>query len=130
MTRRTVAAVLLAGALSGCGEPGSAGCPAVFLPEHPNLTVHLSGDWSPHGADTVVLRCDPTCAEEAGALTEVLDSGEAWFDVPADRESVVVTVLDRQGTELAELATGLEFRPEYGEGCGGPLHATVTVPAP
>ena len=54
----------------------------------------------------------------------------ALFDVPAPPGAIVVTVLDRQDRELAEVATELEFAHRYGPGCGGPLLATVTVPAP
>jgi hypothetical protein len=137
MTLRT--AVALAGLLAtaGCGADEFTACPADAAVLSPNVVVQLAGDRPEGDAATVVLRCTPACVVDmkgdptSDTLSSPVDGGVAGFDVLADPDTVVVTVLDLDGGELAEMETGLEFERVGGsEECGGPMRATVTVPAP
>jgi hypothetical protein len=119
--------------------PGCAAAPTVCLADleviFPNVVVQLADDWPEGRAATVVLQCVPACAEDmtgnptADTLTSPIDGSAAGFDVLADPDTVVVTVLDLPGAELAEAE--LEFERVSGsEECSNPLRATITVPAP
>lgn len=131
MSRWAYGPAVLALVLAGCSDSSNTACPALYLPEHPNVVVQLDDGW-PAGAaaDRVVLRCDPECTEGGDELAEVLGDGTAYLGVTADPDAVVVTVLDQDGRLLTELTTELEFVDGHGRGCGGPPRATVTVPAP
>jgi hypothetical protein len=111
-------------------------CPAVGYSS--SLVVELAPDWPAGQAQSVTIECDEPCAvppmdggEAAGTPTAVLADGAALFDWFGDQPSVVVTVLDGDGAELTSLQTELDWVRVGGtEECGGPLDATVTVPAP
>ena len=65
-------------------------------------------------------------------LTAPLTGRSAGLSVDmAAPESVVVTVLGADGSDLAEVSADLEWHRVGGsEECGGPMETTVTVPAP
>ena len=129
MTRRPVVVLGLLLPLGGCTDGGTA-CPAVHLDAPSHVLVQLDGGWPPGVADTVLLRCDPSCGEGDDQAAEVLADETAWFDAPAEPDSVVVTVVDVHGVELTGLSAQLDFGDAHGPGCGGPQRATVAVPAP
>jgi hypothetical protein len=111
-------------------------CPAVGYSS--SLVVELAPDWPADQAHSVTIECDEPCAvppmdggEAAGTPTAVLADGAAHFDWLGDEASAVVTVLGADGTPLAEVDAELDWVRVGGtEECGGPLDATVTVPAP
>ena len=120
-------------ALAGCAADDGPVCPASAELVSPNVLVDLAG-WPT--AASVVLQCSPTCAigldgPPPAELTSSVDGGTAGFDVTADPDAVVVVVLDRVDRQLTALETELDWVRVGGTvECGGPLQATVTVPAP
>jgi hypothetical protein len=130
--RVVVAAAVVAG-LSSCADHPVRACPASATVVLPNVVVQVDA-WP--GAGSVVLQCLPTCVESlagdgpAELTAEVVD-GLAGFDAFATPASVVITVLGGDGAELTSLQTALDWERVGGtEECGGPMQATVTVPAP
>ena len=134
-----VAGGLLAVSLAGCGQGGGTACPAVaYLPD---LVVELDGGWPPAEGRRAVVGCGGPCTEvvvEGGTpgpgpdeLTVPLPAGRGHVPLPTAPDSVALTVLAAGGQVLTELETELEWvRVGGSEECGGPMQATVTVPAP
>ena len=136
--RRAATALVVAGAaVTGCSSQTT--CPAI-LHGH-TLTVALADGWQSQPGRTLHVECSRPCDDgPAGGRSlvgrsSVSVSGSAastafGFTLGAP-DSVVLTVLDAAGTELARV----EVEPEWvrvggSEECGGPSEATVTVPAP
>ena len=130
---------LLTVLLAACWPDGGTVCPAIAYGR--TLVVELAGDWPGDDGRTLLVDCDGPCSEvfvEDGApgpgpgqLTVPLSDGRAEVSWTAPRDSVGLTVLGADGTELAEVDTDLDWvRVGGSEECGGPMHATVTVPAP
>jgi hypothetical protein len=138
--RTTVAAALtLLAALTGCDTGPVHACPAIGWTNQ--LVVELAPDWRPVEGGTVHLECPSACGvalSSAGAVGPVDEvsaplSGSAaslLLDMTAP-DSVVVTVLGADGAALAELDADLDWTRVGGSAeCGGPVRATLTVPAP
>jgi hypothetical protein len=137
---RDVAAVaggLLAVLLPGCGQGATTTCPAVaYLPE---LVVELDGGCPPAAGLRAVVGCGGPCTEvfvEGGTpgpgpdeLTVPLATGSAHVPLATAPDEVTITVLAADGEVLTEVGT---WRGRVGgnQECGGPMRATVTVPAP
>jgi hypothetical protein len=134
---RAVPPTLLALLLAGCAGPLTYdACPAVGYSS--SLVVELAPDWPADQEHSVTIECDEPCGvppmdggEAATTRTSVLADGAALFDWVGDEASVVVTVRAADGAELAEVDAELEWARVGGsEECGGPVQATVTIPAP
>ena len=119
-------------ALAGCAADDGPVCPASAELVSPNVQVDLAA-WP--AAGSVVLQCSPTCTlgldgSPSAELAAPVDGGTAGFDVTADPDAVVVVVLDRVGRQLTAQETELIWVRVGGtEECGGPVRATVSVPA-
>ena len=126
---------LLLAATWGHGRDGAA-CPAIGYSS--SLVVELATDWPADQAHSVTIECDEPCGvppmdgeEAASTRTAVLAGGEAVVDWFGLGDSVLVTVLDAEGARLAQVDVDLDWVRVGGtEECGGPLEATVNVPAP
>jgi hypothetical protein len=130
---RVIVAVAVVAGLSSCAGHPARACPASATVVLPNVVVQVDA-WP--GAGSVVLQCMPVCVESLAGdgpaeLTAEVVGGVAGFDALATPASVVITVLGGGGTELTSLQTALDWERVGGaEECGGPMQATVTVPAP
>jgi hypothetical protein len=114
-------AVATALAFSACAAGASTVCPAIGWSN--TLTVGLADGWPPVDGGTLLVD-DELSVPLTGSSTVV------HMDMTAP-DSVVLTVLGPDGTELAQLATDLDWRRVGGtEECGGPHAASVTVPLP
>ncbi|MGY1749399.1 hypothetical protein [Modestobacter sp. SYSU DS0511] len=123
---------LLAGLLTACDGGVPIACPAIgYLP---SVLVELTGDWSGHPVGSVQLDCsspcerptldDPPAEDDPTVLGWIVPSGP----LP---DSAVATVRAPDGSVLAEVEAGLDFERVGGSAeCGGPMEATVEVPAP
>lgn len=128
----TVAAAL---ALAACGAGAETVCPAIGWSNA--LTVGLADDWPPVDGASLRVECSSRCGPygrdgPADVLTTPLGgpSTVVQLDMTAP-DSVVLTVLAADGTELAQHEAGPDWRRVGGsEECGGPMAAVVTVPAP
>ena len=133
--RRVAAALVLAGAaLAGCTPTA---CPAIAWGR--TLTVVLADGWPPGTGRTVHLACAEPCevltarpvAPGAGPSAPVRGTAATFQPTYGAFESVVATVGDADGTELARVDAALDWRRVGGtEECGGPSEATQVVPAP
>ena len=127
---RAVPVVLAASAvlLTGCGGPAVV-CPAIAYGS--TLVVRLAADW-PAGPDrTVQVDCDSPCELVPPTSSPVPVTGAGarvgMLDPP---DSVMVTVLDPSGP-LTSVEDELTWKRIGGSAeCGGPMEASVTVPAP
>jgi len=134
--RHAAAALLLAGtAVAGCDTVTA--CPAIGYDN--TLTVALAEGWPPGTGRTVPVDCAGPCDVErledgtlaAEACAPLIGASASLPFTVTFPESVVVTVRDAAGTELARVATDPDWARVGGtEECGGPNEATVTVPAP
>ena len=132
--RVAVALVLAAATLTGCGL-GSTDCTAVGYSN--TRTAELADGWPPVDSGTVRLACAGPCPPEVGdggpdewraPLTGTATAVQLGMTAP---ESVVVTVADAAGAELARVAADLDWVRVGGSAeCGGPSEAAVAVPAP
>jgi hypothetical protein len=137
--KAAVCVPLLAGSLLACSTDGGPVCPAVLWGSA--VVVELADGWGRGQLGSLRVDCTPACepllvleegtgrtlspASETAPLTRGVDPGGPR------PESAVVTVLSADGRELARLETDLEFVRDGGsEECGGPMVATVAVPAP
>jgi hypothetical protein len=125
-------------ALAACDGVGQA-CPAIGWGS--TLTVELAPDWPPGEGRSVEVGCPEPCGlpalsstpsgpirEGVAPLTGTSTALSFVMDTP---DSVVVPVLGPDGVVLAEVAADLDRERVGGsEECGGPMAATVTVPAP
>ena len=127
------AVVLAVLASAGCG-PVTA-CPAIGYSR--TLLVELGAGWPDEPGRSVRVDCQGPCPDPLATggrddvRTAELTGTSAridWFEGTGD---VVVTVLAPDGTELASVDTAPEYERVGGTAeCGGPMEATVTVPAP
>jgi hypothetical protein len=126
-------------ALAACRNGAGTACPAIGWSNA--LVVTLADDWPPVEGGSLAVDCAPRCGwavVQDGApvdldrLTAPLDAGSAVLHLDMSvPDSVDVRVLGPDGAELAELEAGLDWvRIGGSEACGGPMEATVTVPAP
>ena len=132
---RVAAALVLAGAvLAGCTPTA---CPAIGWGR--TLTVDLADGWPPATGRTVHLECAEPCEvltawpddTGEGPSAPVLGTTATFHPTSGSFDSVVATVRDADGTELARLESALDWRRVGGtEECGGPGEATLTIPAP
>jgi hypothetical protein len=129
---RAAGAIAVVLAVAGCGAHETI-CTASATALLTNLVIQVEGE---PGARSVVLQCVPGCVESLTGqvlpeLTAPVVDGTAGFGVFADLDAVVVTVFGADGGQLTRLATELEWQVVGGSAeCGGPMQATVTVPAP
>jgi hypothetical protein len=122
-------------ALAACGAAAGTACPAIGWSN--TLTVGLADDWPPVQDGSLRVECSSRCGMygregPADELTVPLDgrSTVVQLDMTAP-DSVVLTVLGVDGTELAVLDADLDWRRVGGsEECGGPHAASVVVPEP
>ena len=133
---RRSAVVLAVLAVTGCGAGPETACPAIGYSS--TLLVELGAGWPDEAGRTVRVDCAGPCPDPLAGTggpddvrTAELTGTSAtfdWFDATGD---VVVTVLGPDGVELASVDTALEYERVGGTAeCGGPMQATVTVPAP
>jgi hypothetical protein len=136
-----VAALVALLVVATWGLGGNEACPAVGWSSE--IRAELTGDWSPHPERTVRIECGPACEpltllpEPDGPETSIptpppmpTDSVAIRFLTPHP-DSAVVTMLGPDGTVVTEVEAELEFERVGGSAeCGGPMRATVTVPAP
>jgi|SRR4051812_9766546 hypothetical protein len=140
---RAALASLAVGAmtLTACDQPAVV-CPAIaYLP---TLVVRLAADWPPGADRSVQVDCDSPCeflfpsstggspgSTNATTSTPVPVTGsEARVVLLRQPDSVVVTVSDPSGP-LTSVEDELTWKRVGGsEDCGGPMEATVPVPAP
>ena len=126
-------------ALAGCRDGTETVCPAIGWSSA--LVVTLADDWPPVDGGSLSVDCAPRCGwavVEGGApvardrLTAPLDGASTvlHLDMSAP-DAVDVRVLGTDGSELAGLEAELDrVRVGGSDACGGPMEATVTVPAP
>jgi hypothetical protein len=123
-------------ALSACAVGASTVCPAIGWSN--TLTVRLADDWPPVDGGTLLVECSSRCGLHAAPTDEPDElsvpltgtSTVVQLDMTSP-DSVVLTVLGPDGTELAQVGTDLDWRRVGGtEECGGPSAASVLVPAP
>ena len=135
--RVTAALVLVGAALTGCGVVGPTACPAVGWSNV--LTVTLADGWPTGTGRTVQLVCSEPCGvssfdgrgQDREVDMPISGTSTSFGVVMTIPESVVVTVLDASGAELARVEAEPEWVRVGGtEECGGPHEATVTVPTP
>jgi hypothetical protein len=126
-------ALLLAGALlavTGCTAAHGQACPTVGWGSA--LVVRLGEGWPADVGRTVSVECPGGCGigpDDEEPLTAALGGAEVALSWVGGGEDVVVTVTGPG--EHAEVATDLVWRQVGGSAeCGGPMEATVTVPAP
>jgi len=133
MTARTPFVLLAVLVTAGCVPGDGPVCPASLEIVSPNVVVEVD-EWP--AAASVVLECSSGCTlgldgTTTAQLTAPVDDGAAGFDLTADPDSLVVTVLAADGAELAAVEVELQWVRVGGtEDCGGPVRATVTVPGP
>jgi hypothetical protein len=141
LTRVPTVAALLAGLLlsTACRPEQGTVCPAIGWLDA--LTVELAEGWAAVPGGSVTVECPSTCAGEfrldaspveRDVVTVPLSGATTAVQFSADRpDSVVVTVTGADGTELARQPADLDWRRVGGSAeCGGPMAATVVVPAP
>ena len=120
--------------LGACAGGQDTVCPAIGWGSA--LIVEFAEDW-PEVPGGVRIECRPEC------MSDVLEEGPPeMVESPAGTsvtvsyvmsapDSVAVTVVGADGTELTEVDADLDWRRVGGsEECGGPHEATVVVPAP
>jgi hypothetical protein len=126
-------------ALAACRDGTETVCPAIGWSTA--LVVTLADDWPPVGGGSLTVECAPRCGwtvVEGGApvdrdrLTAPLDGASTVLHLDMSTpDSVDVRVLGPDGSELAGIEADLDWvRVGGSEACGGPMEATVTVPAP
>jgi hypothetical protein len=133
-------AALLAGLLlsTACRSEQGTACPAIGWLDA--LTVELDG-WAEVPGGSVTVECPSTCAREIRLDAPAIERNEvsvplsgATTTVPftyGRPDSVVVTVTGPDGAELARQPADVDWRQVGGSAeCGGPMAATVVVPAP
>jgi hypothetical protein len=99
------------------------------------VTVELAPDWPVVEGASVTVVCPSTCvwgASELDEVSEPLSGSTATVHIDmATPDSVVVTVTGPDGAELARQPADVDWRQVGGSAeCGGPMAATVVVPAP
>jgi len=116
-------------ALAGCAGEGGVACPAIGWSN--GLTVELAEDWPAVDGGSVRIECSSPCGAAYPAGTPLTGTTAAVQVDMTTPDSVVVTVLAADETEVAEVDAALDWvRVGGSERCGGPSEATVTVPAP
>jgi hypothetical protein len=131
----TAGASLLAGllAFAACSAGGSTVCPAIGWSH--TLTVGLADGWPDVAGGSLAVECASRCGlmpDGPDQLSVPLTGGSTVVQLDMTLpDSAVLTVLDADGTERAELDADLDWRRIGGsEDCGGPMAASVVVPAP
>ncbi len=129
-------AVAVALAFSACSASATTVCPAIGWSN--TLTVALADGWPDVEGGTLAVECSSRCGVMLGSTQEpdqvsVPLTGRSTV-VQLDMttpDSAVLTVLGADGSELAELATDLDWHLVGGsEDSGGPSAASVVVHAP
>ena len=122
-------------AVAGCGAGAGGVCSAIGYAS--TLVVQLDDGWPDEPGRSVRVDCsgpcpDPFATGEPDDERTVQLTGTSATVVWADgMDDVVVTVLGADGAPLASVDAGLDWVRVGGSAeCGGPLQATVTVPAP
>ncbi|MGY1733460.1 hypothetical protein ACI798_18280 [Geodermatophilus sp. SYSU D01045] len=137
--RVLLAAGLATGCAGGSGGPGEVVCPAIGWVNA--VRVELTGDWTGQAPSSVRVVCEPSCGQavrldrDPEPVTEVTAPlTGATAGVPTDMQTpdaATVTVLAAGGGALTEVGVDLDWvRVGGSEECGGPMAATVAVPAP
>ena len=126
-------------ALGACTDGAPVACPAIGWSNA--VTVTLADDWPPVEGGSLTVDCAPMCGwavmqdgpiAEQDQVAAPLDGRPAvlHLDMSAP-DSVSIRVLGPDKEELADVDTDLDWRRVGGsEQCGGPMEATVVVPAP
>ncbi|TQN43198.1 hypothetical protein FHU33_2633 [Blastococcus colisei] len=132
-------ACVMAGALAlaACTGGMQTVCPAIGWGSA--LIVEFAEDW-PEVPGGVTIECRPTCMQDVMAEASPAEPEQATGPLAGSSVTVsyvmstpdpVVTVLAADGTELARADADLDWRRVGGsEECGGPMEASVVVPAP
>jgi hypothetical protein len=121
-----LAAVLLAGCAGGAGGSGEPVCPAIGWTNA--LQVEVTGAWDGPAPASVRVECAPSC----GTSVRLEQDPEPVREVTAPLTGTTASVtVDTDGSALASADTGLRWVRTGGSAeCGGPMAATVVVPAP
>ncbi|SFF32234.1 hypothetical protein [Blastococcus tunisiensis] len=134
-----VAVMAAAVALGACAGGAPTVCPAIGWTNA--VIVELADDWPPVEGGSLTVDCAPMCGwavvedaplAEQDHLAVPLEGPTAvvQLDMSAP-DAVSIRVLGPDKTELADVDTDLDWRRVGGsEQCGGPMEATVVVPAP
>ncbi|WP_324277600.1 hypothetical protein [Blastococcus brunescens] len=126
-------------ALGACAGGTQTVCPAIGWSNA--VIVTLADDWPPVEGGALTVDCSPMCGwavvqdeplAERDAVAVPLDGRTAVLQLDMSAPDFVsIRVLGPDGDELADVDTDLAWRRVGGsEQCGGPLEATVVVPAP
>jgi hypothetical protein len=125
-------AVAVALAFSACSAGATTVCPAIGWSN--TLTVGLADAWPDVPGGSLSVECPSRCgaAGDQDRLSVPLTGRSTVVQLDmTSPDSAVLTVLDADGRELAELDADLDWRRVGGsEDCGGPSVASVVVPAP
>ncbi len=123
-------------ALAACSAAAGTACPAVGWGSA--LTLEFALDW-PSVEGGVTVRCSPDCMQDVladgapgpAAVDPIAGSMVTVSYILSTPDPVVLTVLAADGTELTQVEADVHWRRVGGsEECGGPMEATVVVPAP
>lgn len=134
-----VCVMAVALALGACTDGAPTVCPAIGWTNA--VTVTLADDWPPVEGGSLTVDCSPMCGwavmenkplAEEDQVSVPLDGPTAVLPLDMSAPgSVSIRVLGPDEEELADVDTDLDWRRVGGsEECGGPMEATVVVPAP
>ncbi|MGY1858015.1 hypothetical protein [Modestobacter sp. SYSU DS0290] len=137
--RGAAGVALLAGLLTACDGGVPMACPAIGYV--PSVRVELTGEWTTGTPASVRVTCPLPCALEFREDQEPVEGRELTAEVSGSTasvalpmtipDSVTATVLTADGTVLTSHEADLDWvRVGGSQECGGPMQATVEVPAP
>lgn len=133
-TTGAIAALLVAGAVGGCGTVGETECTTIGWSDL--LRVDVQGDATRVDAvrycDADGCWPDPSASPDTGPLGDITRSGDTWNVTMfgGAPETVTLQLVTDDGTVLREVERVPEWVRVGGTAeCGGPHEATVTIAA-